>query len=151
METKQPKWRRVANLGDVNPVEYGGYFIDVDETGVYPPEATYLDAPEDEPEDATSEAWTAYRFILEPCTYVDGVLSDNPFHPDHAAWFAESLDAVASCVGRDVAEIRADLCGADPCRRADAYRDIASYHGWDNFDSYPVRLTRADAERLANR
>jgi len=141
----------VANLGDVNPVDYGGYFIDVDETGVYPPEATWLEAPDDDAEGAARHAWLAYRVVLEPCTYTDGVLSDNPFHPELPAWFAESLDAVASCVGRDVAEIRADLCGADPCRRADAYRDIASYHGWDNFDSYPVRLTRREATRLARR
>src|SRR5215475_15130359 len=107
METKQPKWRRVANLGDVNPVEYGGYFIDVDETGVYAPEATWLEAPDDEPEDAASESWTAYRFILEQCTQsIDGVLSDNQYHPEAPAWFAESLDAVASCVGRDPESIR---------------------------------------------
>ena len=42
METKQPKWKLIAQLGDVNPIDYGGYFIYEDETGVYPPEGEKL-------------------------------------------------------------------------------------------------------------
>lgn len=42
METKQPRWKLVAQLGDVHPIDYGGYFVYRDTTGVYEEEAEVL-------------------------------------------------------------------------------------------------------------
>ena len=97
MKTAQPVWKLLANIGDVHPIEYGGYFVFVDETGVYPPEAELLISPDS---DDAPEGWVAYRFILDPCTYVDGILSDNHFHPELPAWFADAgVGEVANFAG----------------------------------------------------
>lgn len=155
----QPKWKLIANLGDVNPIDYGGYFIYIDETGVYDPEAELLIAPEDEDEDGNGE-WTIYRFELERCTYIDGILSDNRFHPELSAWFAQSpaeraerpqdttnLANVASFIDSTEDALQTDLCSDDPIARAHAYRAIGDYHGFENFDSYPITLrNRAEVE-----
>lgn len=152
----QPNWVLVAQLGDVNPLDCGGYWVLRDTTGAYPEEAELLVVDESD----ENSSVTAYRFILERCTYVNGILSDNQFHPDHPAWFAapESrrkerpqdtcyLSNVASSAGRDEEELIADLCSEDAVRRAMAYRDIADYHGAHEFDQYPLTLTRQEAER----
>ena len=34
----QTVWKFVTNLGDASPLDYGGLFVYIDETGVYPPE-----------------------------------------------------------------------------------------------------------------
>jgi len=150
--TQQPKWRRIANLGDVNPVEYGGFFVYVDTTGVYPPEAELLQSPDS---DDDGIGWTIYRFPLERCTFIDGVLSDNQFHPQHSAWFATPeaeranrpqdtcyLSNVAESADYPVEEIIADFCSPDPLKLANAYRAIGEYHGFENFDSYPQHYAK---------
>jgi len=45
METNQPVWNVIANLGDATPLEYGGAFLRIDETGVYDPELVAWDEP----------------------------------------------------------------------------------------------------------
>ena len=160
MQTAQPNWKLLANMGDVNPIDYGGYFIFTDETGVYPAEAELLIAPDDD-----NGEWLAYRFILERCTFTNGILSDNRFHPDIPAWFADPeseranrpqdstyLSNVAQFIGMDNPLELADmLCSACLLKRAEAYRAIGEYHGFDNFNSDPLVMTRAEAEsRYAN-
>lgn len=153
--TEQPKWALVAQLGDVNPVDYGGYFIYEDATGVYPPEAEYLDAPDND-----DGQWIAYRFSLDKCTLTGDVLSDNPYHPDMPAWFAKLesgkasrpqdttyLSGVADCCGVAVADLRQWFCSESTVDRANAYRLIGEYHGFDNLDSYPLTFNnRAEVE-----
>jgi hypothetical protein len=130
----QPKWRRIANLGDVNPIDYGGYFVYIDTTHIYPPEAEYLESPDS---DDSGEPWRIYRVVLDRCTFVGGVLSDNKFHPALSAWYADSIESIAATSGWDPTELIDALCGPDVKLRAKAYQAIASYHGWENFDSYP--------------
>ena len=87
--TPQPQWKLLTNLGDADYIEHDGYFVYVDEAGVYDPEVEVLIHNAD-------ETWTIYRFCPEPCVWTpgelkddaDGVLSDNKFHPLHPAWFA---------------------------------------------------------------
>ena len=147
----QPSWKLVANLGDVNPLDYGGYFVFVDETGVYPPEAELLVINDD-------CQILAYRFVLKPCTFIDGVLSDNRFHPDHCAWFAttaakmaarpqdgKGLADIAAFTGIEESELVGMLCSEDPIELALAYRAIGEYHGFDNLDSYPLEMSHAEA------
>ena len=165
MSSLYPEWRLLAQLGDVNPFEYGGAYVLQDPTGqnvemleiLEVPEEEEFDEepPEDEDEgwdrDAHSNGFTVYRFNLDRCTFVNGVLSDNPFHPEHPAWFARPADErapnaksglqmVASCVGKDVDVLVEELCSEDPVSRAQAYQDLFSYHGSDNFDSDPLEL-----------
>lgn len=143
--TNQPKWRFVANLGDASPLDYGGLFVFRDATGVYPPEMERLERTT--PDDSTRDRYEVRRVVLDRCTYVDGVLSDNQFHPEHPAWFADSIESVALSMGCDPDDIRDSLCSEDPCSRAEAYRCIGDYHGWDNLDEYPLDLSRTEVTR----
>lgn len=126
--TKQPDWKFIANIGDANPVEEGGVFIYADATCVYSPEAEIL-TPK------WYGRWTRHRVVLDKCTFIDGVLSDNPFHPDKPAWFAEDIDRVISTC--DCHNIVAWLCGDDLHNRARAYQSLWEYHGLENFDGDP--------------
>ena len=158
----QPDWKLIANLGDVNPIDYGGYFVYEDTTDVYPPEAELLVSPDD---DDSGEGWTVYRFCLDRCTLTPDangelILSDNSFHPDYPAWFAEPesrrrerpqdtcyLSNVAELMGQTLEQLQADFCADDPRVRAQAYLSVGSYHGFENFDSYPLTFKkRADVE-----
>ena len=138
--TKQPNWKRVAQLGDANPCQHGGFWVFVDTTGVYPPEAELLEVSDDEGGEAK-----AYRIILEPCTYVHGILSDNPFHPEHPAWFTDKLNEVANVCGLDDPFQRTllieQLTSDDPIKRALGYRELISYFGAFEFDQYPSTYT----------
>ena len=132
MTTKQPAWNLVTNLGDRDFANCGGTLVYIDKTGVYPPEAEYLEAE-------TGEVW---RWILDQCTYKDGVLSDNSYHPEHPAWFAGKIDGLASYAGLTPDKIREAFCSANPIVRARVYELLGHYAGFDNLDSYPLRLSR---------
>jgi len=153
--TVQPKWKLVANLGDVNPIEHGGLFVFTDTTGVYPPEAELLVPPDDD----GGKAWTTYRFLLARCTLTDGVLSDNKHHPLHCAWFAttpakmlerpqdgKGLANVASFCGIPQDELERMLCSEDAIELATAYRAIGDYHGFENLDDYPLTLSKKEVK-----
>ncbi len=179
----------IANMGDASPLDYGGLFVYVDADGRASMELLEVDeqllsavereADEREAyvEDARERAlpipqlsplverapYTVYRVDVDPCTYVNGVLSDNPYHADSPAWFAGTddrmrerpqdttyLSRVADFIGADVDELIAEFCSADILTRASAWRAVYDYHGWANGDSYPIHLTRAEArERYA--
>lgn len=138
----QPKWKLVGNLGDASPLDHGGFFVYVDETGVYDPQVEVLEVDDEDgyAHDSAACRWTVYRFDIPRCTYVEGVLSDNRFHPDHPAWFADSVDSICTS-GMSPDEFRADLCCVDVIRRASAYREIMEYHGVANFDETPLVFT----------
>jgi hypothetical protein len=140
---EQPRWRLTANMGDASPIDYGGYFVYRDETGVYTEEAEVLESPDDD----EGGGWTVYRFPLDRCTLIDGILSDNAFHPEIPAWWADDIEAIASCMGQGPGELRAAFCSADPLIRADAYRSLGEYSGFDNLDHDPITFTdRAEVE-----
>jgi hypothetical protein len=143
----QPTWKLLANLGDQSlshgNVDHGGYLIYVDETGAYPPEGEYVEAPDD---DDSGERYLAYRFALDRCTMTNGVLSDNPSHPEVAAWFADDLAQVAESAGLEWMTLRNWLCDEAILDRARAYDAIGSYHGFENLDDCPLTLTRAEAD-----
>jgi len=135
----QPKWRLIANIGDEDALDYGAILVWVDDTGVYPPEVECFD-PEVEP----GQKVEVFRFVLEPCTYIDGILSDNPFHPGFAAWFADGLKGTAETCGATEAEFIEALTGTDIIAKARAWHDIGSVHGFRNLDDYPLQLTRQE-------
>lgn len=146
----QPTWKLLANLGDVNPIDHGGMLVYEDTTGVYPPEAVLIE-PIDDERGNDSDRWIVYRFPLERCTFVNGVLSDNPFHPELPAWFAtpESrkterpqdttyLSSVASSMSMEAGELIEALCSDHLIERAAAYQAIGDYHGYINLDHDPI-------------
>lgn len=135
---KQPVWKIVGQLGDVNPTEHGGLWVFIDETGAYAPEAELLQI------DDETRRGIVYRFILEDCTFANGILSDNRFHPSHPAWFADSLEKIASYVGESTEALRGLLLSNDPLHRARAWEAIGSYHGFENLDSYPLEMSRTE-------
>lgn len=149
-ETEQPVWEFVANLGDVDVAHHGGFLVYRDTTGVYPPEVELYQADDDE------TGGTKYRFQLEPprfntCSH--GPSDPCPGYPSkcpnpvlYDEWWLKDVPAVAEQCGGNAAELLADLESDDVVRRASAYRDLVAYHGADEFDSYPVRLTEVEAE-----
>lgn len=165
--TRQPKWRCVAQIGDPDPMLYGGKWIFVDTTGVYAPEMEIFEGIEDR--DNPDECMI-FRFSLEPCYYTDGVLSDNQFHLHHQAWFAKYLEDVAEFSNRTVETLIKCLCPKVRRTRespledglkvrahvytleelislAWAYGELADYHGYFNFDSYPLVMSEKEVRR----
>jgi len=137
-----PNWGLIAQLGDADPVEHGGYFIFVDQNGEHEPRGEFWEVPDDE-----SEPAEIFRWSLTKCTYQDGVLSDNQFHPEIPAWFADSVaDAAECCDYQD--DIIADLCGDDVLARARAYETIGHYAGFRELDEYPLELSSDALEQL---
>jgi hypothetical protein len=126
MTTKQPVWEFIANLGDVNVTQYGGFLIYRDATGVYPPEVELYETSEDE------TGGTVFRFILEPDSANE--------------WWHSELPEVAQSCGQNVSQYHADLASGDPVRIATVYRDLVGYFGAFEFDQYPLQLTEAEAE-----
>jgi hypothetical protein len=141
METKQPEWECIANIGDVNPIDHGGKFVLVDKTGAYAPEMEVL-----EKEYNQRNSWMVWRFIMEPHTYIDGVLSDNPHHPAMPVWYADDIASVATTCGITPDELIANLCSADPRQRAEGYYCLFTCLSADNFDSYPLTLDREEVQ-----
>ncbi len=138
--SRQPNWKLLANLGDVNPIDHGGYFVYQDTTGIYTEEAEKLFVYED--------SWQIYRFPLDRLKMVQGYLVPLRYSPDwpeplprYDEWFHKDLDRVASCVGRSVEELREAFCSEDARVRAFAYEAIGDYHGYENLDGYPLTFT----------
>lgn len=136
----QPIYYTLAQLGDVNPLSFGGQWVLKDTTGVYPEEVEYLRVP-DEAVDEDAKTNTVWRLVLDKCTFIDGILSDNKHHPEHRAWFADRIAEVAQFCDQPVETLIADLCSSDPVDRARAYVSMAEFFGFDNFDSSPLNLS----------
>lgn len=135
MSTKQPQWRRIANLGDVHPVDYGGFFVYVDRAGVYPPEVELLESPDS---DDAPEGWTVSRAIIEP-------------DPTGEWWYIH-LHAVAVTHGQTLEDYQKRLTSDNVIDRASVYRDLMSYFGAHEFDSYPRTYhKRSDLPRRIRR
>ena len=140
----QPKWKAIANIGDVGVLDYGAIFVLVDTTGQYDPDIEWLDVEDDDGE----RRYTVYRFTLDPCTWINGILSDNPFHPDQPAWFFDHLATLASNADMTVPELVALFCSDDPMKRALAWREVALYYGVNCLDSDPLtQLKRWELKR----
>ena len=157
MSTKQPKWRFLANLGDVNPF-ISAALVFIDMTGVYEPEIVLFGEHdmEETPDDRLDygekevEKYRVHRFSLDRCSMQGAkweTLSDNRFHSDKPAWFADKLSQVADSVGAEVEELSKRLLSNDPLERAQSYIDMANYFGCHEFDSEPCLMTRGEIRR----
>ena len=128
--TNQPKFKCVANLGDATPWDYGGAFVLVDQTGVYTPELRIFEEP------TIGGKYEEHTLLLEKCTYINGVLSDNKYHPDKPAWFADSIPDIARFIGVAELQILHQLCSSSVIERAWAYLAITQYHGHQDSPTY---------------
>ena len=111
----------LANIGDVNPVEYGGTMIFTVDGEI---ECHHLHIHYDEEPNYA----TVSRFNVDKCTYENGILSDNEFHKDNPAWFAKNLPSMTD----DVDALIKYLCSDNPIERALGYDMIACYFGYEN-------------------
>jgi hypothetical protein len=128
---EQSRWQFVANLGDANPITYGGAFIYQDTLGEETPMLEILEEPQ---EDSERPRWTLYRICLDQ---------------EVKSWV--KLGEVASCMDTTEEELRSALLGDDVIARAQAYLDLVGYHGASNFDSYPCHLTLAEVKARYHR
>lgn len=125
---KEPKL--IANFGDASPFEHGGYFIYDNGDGTY--SGHYWDSP-----DSEDEPTEVFRFDIP----VD-VFADLP-------WVKP--EDIASFVGSTKKKIERDGRSSDVRKRAWVVRDIGSYHGFHNLDSYPSRHTQDELEQRYDR
>ena len=133
----------IGHLGDVNPVVHDGAVVLVD------PELP--DQPEMEvivnySEDGAGTPVRVFRFEICRCTFTNGVLSDNKFHPDKPAWFAKHIESVEHCNSYEAGHLVEALCSEDLMVRAQAYYDLLYFFGEDEFDSDPLILSEREAE-----
>lgn len=162
MITSQPIWKFIDNLGDANPIEWGGYFIYEDDTGVYCPEGEELIHFSPKENDSGKDVWHIYRFALEKCIqHVTWpyTLSDNPYHPNKPAWFApnkeeienrpqdgDKLKLMAESVGISEEELRQMFCSWNTLIRARAWELVGHQYGFENLDGDPITLGREEIE-----
>lgn len=150
----QPKWEFVTNLGNASPIDYGGYFLYRDTTGVYGFEAEVLQEP---PDCDKKKRWTVYRVCLDQYKIVKKDYTeymvpmgydDTWTHAIHqyAPWFQGGIHAVAECLGTTGEELLEALCSNDGKKIAWAYQCLGSFHGFENFDSDPLILKRSEVE-----
>ena len=157
METKQPIWKKLQSVGDINPLDYSGGFIYVDETGVYDPEIEWVNANGSE-----KGIWFVYRWPLERfetlrvgertalIPYGFGERTDLPFPVDsYEEWFSKDIPFIANYVGTSEEAQQRMLCSEDPVTRALGYLNMADYFGYNEFDGYPLVFT--DREELEKR
>ena len=134
--TPQPDWELVANLGDVSP-EYGHSLVYIDRNGNYAPEVVHWG----EFPDGDGSTVDYYRFICEPCTFIHGVLSDNPFHPLYSVWF--NYVEIAESRGIEPETLVEWFLSSDARLNAAAWLAVGGYYGFPELDSYPERATLA--------
>lgn len=150
----QPSFWCVANLGDVDPLNHGGRFVCVDRTGVYPPELVVIEAPS---EDKNADR-LKYAIQLGPLTVVrdqNGYkigLSDNKFHVDSTAWFAdrESLSIIADVAGISFDDLAYLFLSSEPIKRATAYIMAIDCFGCHSFNEYPASITADKAKAVCD-
>lgn len=142
---KQPIWKLACTVGDINPIEYSGGFVYIDSTGVYGPELEWIESEDQHKAEPTR--WTVYRIMLERCSltpagnlvpYGFHLRTDLPYPIErYTEWFDNPNWNMTT-------ELREMLCSDNPMDLANAYLELAQYHGWENFDSYPLTFTNRD-------
>jgi len=122
----------VDNLGDVNPIEHGGFFIwNID--GEYQIEAL-------EPyEDNGVLCWNVYRFDLPKFRAWEHVNSGTfdilEIGCDSPEWFSKDMPLISRSVGLELSELVNMLISENVIERAIGYQYVYEYLGGINFDS----------------
>ena len=110
--------RCVANLGDVNWLDYGGCIVYTDD---------HMELIEEAIEDGETELWTVWHIDIDRLKLVDGHLVDLSYEADwgaasvHDVWFARYIDSAATISDRSAEDLRNGFCSSNVRVRADAY------------------------------
>jgi hypothetical protein len=151
--TNQPKWELIAQLGDKNPLEHGGYWVFVDKKGVYTPEAEKLILCDD-----NENINLVYRFSLDQLKMHNDMLIsyryDSTFPnavESYKEWFSDDIPSVASYVGMTTEQLQALFCSDNPIERAAAYEAIGDYFGYVNLDSDSLPYTKKEVKSRFNK
>ncbi len=134
----QPKWKLVANIGDVNPFEHGGVFIFKDTTGVYDPEILFIDPLEDIPQVANT-----YRVVMDIVTKES---IQDEFWGD-----SNDIEGVAGFIGQTSQQFIDDITSDDLVRRGFAWDALVKYYGPQNFGECPDLTKISDLRRKYGR
>lgn len=94
-----------------------------------------------------------FKLVTDPEDYRKVYLVSEGYQPSwphplaaYEEWFASHLEDVARSCSEDPLELAKQFTDPDPRVRAQAYRDVGGYHGFDNFDSYPLELTETQLD-----
>jgi hypothetical protein len=143
-----PKRRKVGHVGDVNPIDYGGGYVVSDANGTHLEYFAGLDGDERAEKLSYADDGDEKIDTLKVKLYsVDLGKDARDFLSNHD-WI--DWAGIANYTGQDAAAYAADALRSAQAR-ADAIYDAASYHGWDNFDSDPARLTVGDLREMWKR
>jgi len=140
----QPEWEALYTTDEER--------VEVDKTGVYPPEMEVAQDLEDGDDDGGH--FEVFRFSLDRLKEVKGYLVSERYQADwpHAAsqyqeWFVKSLPEVARSMGTTATKLRAAFCSKDAKDRAWAYSSVGGHHGFVNLDNYPLTLTTEELDK----
>lgn len=147
-QTLQPSYWCIENLGDVDPLQYGGKFVCIDRRGIYSPIMLILQEPE-------NKKRLCYEIELERCFIVrdsggemKGV-GANHYHAHMTEWFGDysDLEGVASFAGYNSEKALAELLASqNVLDRAQAYGSLVDYFGAHQFDQVPGEYDKRGAE-----
>lgn len=139
----EPKWKCVSMLGDVDPINHGGKFVLVDEMGVHIPEMLVISKD--------LGCWEVARIELNECFHEYDILSDNSYHKDSEAWFADKIDLIAASRGMKAYQLIEYLCSTNPVLRAIGYEALVGFFGTYEFDQSPNELNRREINVLVKK
>jgi hypothetical protein len=165
---RQPIWKCVGHIGDIDPIAHGGGFVYADDADIYPPEMTYF-------EPASDENWerygrnaqvTVYRLVLDPPRFKTltekgkGLYFSSEELPAserndtwywYNEWYVKDLPGIAESVGSSTFSLLRGLMSKNPLHRAFVYGELIGHFGPHEFDSYPLQMTEKEAyKRYAN-
>lgn len=147
--TEQPIWKKLGQIGDINPIEYGGGYVFTDETGVYDPELEYIEPMPEPDTDAYVYRVSLERYKLSSTGHLVP-FKYNPTWPypedSYIEWFDKDLEQISSFAGITREELVTALCSDNAMARASACETLAQYFGWEEFDSYPLHLSESELE-----
>jgi hypothetical protein len=153
--TNQPKWKCIAQIRDVNPIDYGGHWILQDSTQVYDEESEILLVDDD---NSQKTSYIVYRYSLDKLKLVKGYLVPAKYdaswpHPvaSYNQWFAKDIQSIAEFIGMTTYKLEKLIIANDPVCRAIAYEAIGQYFGYENLDSYPLILTENEVKERYNK
>lgn len=147
IQNQQPAWRLLWATDTVAVFE--------DTTGVYAPEMELLEEYEDDKGDTR---FVVYRFDLprlkrekddEGNEYIVSEKYNKSWPhslSQYPEWFMKDLSSVGDSVGATREELIEALTSAEVGDRVSAYDAIGGYHGFVNFDSYPLDLSEAEVD-----
>lgn len=133
-----------SRVGDVDPLNDGGAILD---HGDGRPNVVYLVACEDGPTRQCEVCDGACSLLFHKYT-VDLLDIDDAVNGPGNQWV--DVDGVASSCGTTAEDLRALAMSEDLRDKFSALYMVAGYHGWDEFDSYPVPMNHKEAEEFSS-